>query len=89
MDTYWSKRNIHCSYRRGSTENVSKIVTEVIYHNFKSSRQLNYKTKTVSDRAMHSNTETPLNVGLGLYEHQKTQSKNLCNFLYDLKVSIN
>ena len=36
---------------------------------------------------MHSNIETPLNVGLGLYVYQKTQSKNLCKFLYDLNLS--
>ena len=37
----------------------------MIYRNFKSSRQVNYKPKTESDRVMHSNIETPLNVVLG------------------------
>ena len=38
---------------------------------------------------MTSNVETPLNDGLGLYVHQKTRSKNLCNFLSDLNLSVN
>ena len=41
----------------------------MIYQNFKSSRQLNYKLNTEDHRAMHSNIETPSNVGLGLYVH--------------------
>ena len=39
----------------------------MIHQSFKSSRQVNYKLKTESDRAMHSNTEAPLNVGFVLY----------------------
>ena len=38
---------------------------------------------------MTSNTETPLNVGLGLYVHQETCSENLCNCLSDLNQSVN
>ena len=33
--------------------------------------------------------ETPLNVGLGLYIHQKTRSKELIDVLSDLNISIN
>ena len=55
----------------------------MIYQNFKSSRLVNYKPNTESDRIMHSSIETHINVGLGLYVHQKTQS----NFLYDLNLS--
>ena len=42
---------------------------------FKTRRQVNYEPKTETSRVMTSNIETPLNVGLGLYLHQKTRSK--------------
>ena len=48
---------------------------------------MNQKTET--SRVMTSNIETPLNVGLGIYMHQKNRSKNLCNFLSDLNLSVN
>ena len=60
----------------------------MIYQSFKTRRQVNYEPKTETSRVMTSNIETPLNVGLGLYVHQKTRSKNLCNFLPDLYLSI-
>ena len=51
----------------------------MIYQSVKTRRQVNYEPKTETSRVMTSTIETPLNVGLGLYVHQKTCSKNLCN----------
>ena len=48
---------------------------------------MNQKSET--SRVMTSSIETPLNVGLALYVHQKTRSKNLCNFLSDLNLFVN
>ena len=61
-------------------------VTQMIYQSFKTRRQVNYEPNTETSRVM---TDTPLNVGLGLYVHQKIHSKNICNFLSDLNLSVN
>ena len=37
--------NIYCNFRRDLAENVSKIVTQMIYQNFKSSREVNFNRK--------------------------------------------
>ena len=84
-----SRQNIQNISRRDSAENVTSIVTQMIYQSFKTRRQVNYEPKTETSRVMTSNIETPLNVGLGLYVHQKAHSKNLCNFLPDLNLSVN
>ena len=83
------RKNIQNISRRDSAENVTSIVTQMIYQSFKTRRQVNYEPKTETSRVMTSNIETPLNVGLGLYMHQKTRSKNLCNFLSGLNLSVN
>ena len=44
------------------------MVMQMVYQTFKSSRKVNYNLKKESDKAMHSNIETPLNVRFGLYE---------------------
>ena len=69
------RENIQKMSRRDSAENVTPIVTQMIYQSFKTRRQVNYEPKTNTSRVMTSNIETPLNVGLGLYLHQKTRSK--------------
>ena len=69
------RENIQKISRRDSAENVTPIVTQMIYQSFKTRRQVNYEPKTNTSRVMTSNIETPLNVGLGLYLHQKTRSK--------------
>ena len=69
------RENIQKISRRDSAENVTPIVTQMIYQSFKTRRQVNYEPKTETSRVMTSNIETPLNVGLGLYLHQKTRSK--------------
>ena len=61
----------------------------MIYQSFQTRRQVNFEPKTETSRVMTSNIETTSNVGLGLYVHQKTRSKNLCNFLSDLNLSVN
>ena len=83
------RENIQNILRRSSAKNVTSIVTQMIYQSFKTRRQVNYERKTKTSRIMTSNTETPLNVGLGLYVHQETCSENLCNFLSDLNQSVN
>ena len=65
------RENIQKISRRDSAENVTPIVTQMIYQSFKTRRQVNYEPKTETSRVMTSNIETPLNVGLGLYVHQK------------------
>ena len=65
------RENIQSISRRDSAENVTSIVTPMIYRSFKTRRQVNSEPKTETSRVMTSNTETPLNVGLGLYVHQK------------------
>ena len=73
---------------RNSAENVTSIVTQIIYQSFQTRRQVNYQSKTETSRVITSNIETPLNVGLFLYVHQKTRSKNPFNVLPDLNLSI-
>ena len=63
--------NVQSISRRDSAENVTSIVTQMIYQSFKTRRQVNYEPKTETSRVTTSNTETPVNVGLGLYVHQK------------------
>ena len=65
------RENIQNISRRDSAENVPSILTQMIYQSFKTRRQVNYEPKTETSRVMTSNIETPLNVGLGLYVHQK------------------
>ena len=83
------RENIQKISRRDSAENVTSIVKQMIYQSFNTRRQVNYESKMETSRLMTSNIEKPLNVGLGLYVHQKTRSKNLCNFLSDLDLSVN
>ena len=51
----------------------------------KSKRQVNYNSNNGDFR---SSVETPFSVGLGLYVHQKTRSKDIVNTLSGLKLSI-
>ena len=51
----------------------------------KSKRQVQYD----SHHKMRSTVETPLNVGIGLYIHQRTRSKELIEVFSDLNLSIN
>ena len=72
------KENIQNISRRDSAENVTSIVTQMIYQSFKTGRQVKYEPKAETSRVMTSNIETPLNVGLGLYVHRKnSQEKSL------------
>ena len=71
------RKNIQNISLRDSAENVTSIVTQMIYQSFKTRRQVNSEPKTETSTVMTSNIETPLNIGLGLYVHQKTRSKNL------------
>ena len=57
---------------------ISDIVTHVVMQNFMSKRQVNYEQKSLHERdSMYSKCETPLNVGVGLYLHQTSRSKNV------------
>ena len=62
---------------RQNIQNISRrvSVTQMIYQSFKTRRQVKYQPKVGTSRVITSNIETPLNVGLGLYLHQKTRSK--------------
>ena len=51
----------------------------------KSKRQVQYD----SHHKMRSTVETPLNVGIGFYIHQRTGSKELIEVFSDLNLSIN
>ena len=72
IDSRQNTQNISC---RDSAENVTSIVTQMIYQSFKTRRQVKYEPKVETSGAMTSNIETPFSVGLGLYLHQKTRSK--------------
>ena len=61
----------------------------MIFQSFKTRKKVNYESKTEARRVMTSNIEPPLTAGLDLYVHQKTRSKNLCNFLSELNLSVN
>ena len=63
----------------------------MIYQSFKIRRQVKYEPKVETSRVMTSNIETSLNVGLGLYLHQKTRNKIsviLCQILIYLSIMI-
>ena len=52
-------------------EQVTSIVSQVVMQCMKSKRQFQYD----SHHKMRSTVETPLNVGIGLYIHQRTRSE--------------
>ena len=58
-------------------EQLTSIVSQVVMQCMKSKRQVQYD----SHHKMRSTVETPLNVGIGLYIHQRTRSKELKYFL--------
>ena len=55
---------------------------------FKTRRQVNYQAVEESNRGMYQNIETPLSVGLGLYIHQRTRSKELLDMFSEMNLSI-
>ena len=64
------------------------IVTQMIIQLFKTRRQVNYQAVEESNRGMYQNIETPLSVGLGLYIHQRTRSKELLDMFSEMNLSI-
>ena len=68
-------------------KNLIKTTTQFVSQNIKTSRHSHYHIET-SSNTLYSKTETPLNVGLGLYIYH-IRSKKLINFLSDLNVGVN
>ena len=71
--------------RKENVDTTVRNISEVIMKSVKTKRQVNYNTISGNFR---NNVETPYLVGLGLYIHQKTRSKNVINTLSDLNLSI-
>ena len=74
--------------RQRSVDKSVLVTSQLVMQSFKTSRQVRYEGKAESNRGMNSTIETPLSVGIGLYIHQKTRSKEIIDTLYDLNLSI-
>lgn len=68
------------------TKTVSSI-SQVVMQAVKTKRQVQYSSKENSNRSSYSTKETPLSVGLGLFLHQKTRSKDIIEMLSSLNLS--
>ena len=74
--------------RESSIEKNVSIVAQMIIQLFKTRRQVNCQAVEESNRGMYQNIETPLSVGLGLYIHQRTRSKELLDMFSETNLSI-
>ena len=75
--------------RKGIDRSIS-VACQYIIQSTKTSRQVNYKPQenVNRNREISCTVETPLNVGTGIYIHQKTRCRELINILSDLNISI-
>ena len=70
--------------RKLGVDQVTSVATQVVMQCVKSKKQISYD----SSHEMSSTIETPLNVGIGLYIHQRTRSKELIDTFSNLNLSI-
>ena len=61
------------STRKLCIDRGTSVVTEVVVQHMKTNKQVSYD----SSREMLNTIETPLNVGIGLYIHKRSRSKEL------------
>ena len=75
-----AKDNIDNENRRAGVDRSISVATQLILQSTKTKRQVRY-IPTSDNTEMSSVIETPLNVGLGMFVHQKTRSKELVETL--------
>ena len=73
--------------RMSKIDTLTSILPQLIVQFVKTSTQTNYQSID-EGASTYNTTETPLNVGVGLYVYQSTRSKKVVKLLSDLNVSI-
>ena len=63
------------------------VISQVLMQAVKTKRQVQYNPKDGSDGSTYNTKETPLSVGLGLFLHQRTRSKEIVDMLSTLNLS--
>ena len=80
--------NLYNENRIKRVENATSVVTQLIVQSFKTKRQVHYEPVDSSTRGIFQMNETPLSVGLGLYVHHTTRSKELIELLHTMNLSV-
>ena len=80
--------NLYNENRIKRVENATSVVTQLIIQSFKTKRQVHYEPVDSSTRGIFQMNETRLSVGLGLYVHHTTRSKELIELLHAMNLSV-
>ena len=68
-------------------DTLTSIITQLVVQFVKTPKQTNYQSNNKGG-STHNSSETPLNVGVGLYVNLSTRTNKLVKFLSDFNVSI-
>ena len=80
--------NLYNENRIKRVENATSVVTQLIVQSFKTKQQVHYEPVDSSTRGIFQMNEIPFNVGLGLYVHHTTRSKELIVLLHTMNLSV-
>ena len=85
-----TSNHVENEIRRKGIDRSIQVACQYIIQSTKTSRQVNYKPQenVIRNREISCTVETPLNVGTGIYIHQKTRCRELIDILSDLNISI-